>query len=111
MEFTGNEEHGMSLEDAAKLTKNYRDSVSAGTMLGGFFGKTALLGILNQTGCVGMRIYNAQLEDGTPTYVLVGVDSAGEDKEDGGIAEIVIICPPICPKESTLAGTAEPGVS
>ncbi len=105
MEFTGNEEHGMSLEDAAKLTKNYRDSVSTGTMLGGMFGKTALLGILNQTGCVGMRIYNALLSDGKPTYVLVGVDSAGEDMEDGPIAEIVFVCPPYCPKESILNGT------
>lgn len=111
MPFTGNENHEMSLEDAAKLTKKYRDSTSAGTILGGFFGKTALLAILNQTGCVGMRIYNAQLEDGTPTYVLVGVDSPGEDMEDGPIAEIVMTCPPFCPKESALAGTAEPGVS
>ena len=111
MPFTGDEDHKMSLEDAAKLTKYYRDSASAGTMLGGFFGKTALLGILNQTGCVGMRIYNALLSDGKPTYVLVGVDSAGEDKEDGEIAEIVVVCPPYCPKESALAGTAESGVS
>jgi hypothetical protein len=111
MPFTGNENHAMSLEDAAQLTKNYRDSVSAGTMLGGFFGKTTLLSILNQTGCVGMRIYNAVLGDGMPTYVLVGVDSPGEDMEDGVIAEIVIVCPPICPKESTLAGTAGPGTS
>lgn len=106
MPFTGNEDHGMSLEDAAKLTKNYRDSGSVGTMLGGFFGKTALLAILNQTGCVGMRIYNAKFEDGTATYVLVGVDSAGEDKEDGVIAEIAFPCPPNCPKESVLNGTA-----
>lgn len=111
MPFTGNENHAMSLEEAAKLTKKYRDSVSTGTMLGGFFGKAALLGILNQTGCVGMRIYNALLNDGTPTYVLVGVDSPGEDMEDGEIAEIVIICPPICPKESSLAGTAGTGGS
>ncbi len=111
MPFTGNENHEMSLDEAAKLTKNYRDSTSAGTILGGYFGKTALLGILNQTGCVGMRIYNALLSDGTPTYVLVGVDSPGEDMEDGEIAEIIWPCPPNCPKESALAGTAGPGMS
>ena len=110
MPFTGNENHAMSLDDAAQLTRNYRDSTSAGTMLGGFFGKTTLLSILNQTGCVGMRIYNALLSDGTPTYVLVGVDSPGEDMEDGVIAEIVMTCPPFCPKESALAGITEPGV-
>lgn len=106
MPFTGNENHEINLKEAAELTTNYRDSVSAGTMLGGFFGKAALLGILNQKGCVGMRIYNALLSDGTPTYVLVGVDSAGEDMEDGEIAEIVLPCPPNCPRASTLNGTA-----
>ncbi len=106
MAFTGEEDHGMSLEEAAKLTANYRQSVSAGTMLGGFFGKTAILSILNQTGCVGMRIYNGQFKDGAATYVLVGVDAAGEDLEDGEIAEICLPCPPNCPVSSTLTGTA-----
>jgi hypothetical protein len=106
MAFTGNEDHGMSLEEAAKLTKNFRDSASAATMLGGFFGKTAISNILNQTGCMGMRIYNGKFEDGTATYVLVGVDAPGEDLEGGEIAEIVLPCPPNCPKSSTLAGTA-----
>ncbi len=106
MAFTGEEDHGMSLEEAAKLTANYRQSVSAGTMLGGFFGKTALSNILNQAGCVGIRIYNGQFKDGAATYVLVGVDAAGEDLESGKIAEIVIPCPPNCPVSSTLAGTA-----
>ena len=106
MAFTGEEDHGMSLEEAAKLTANFRRSVSTGTMLGGFFGKTALSDILNQAGCVGMRIYNGLLGDGKATYVLVGVNSAGEDLEDGEIAEIMFPCPLICPESSSLAGTA-----
>ena len=106
MAFTGNEDHEMSLEEAAKLTKNYRDSVGADAMLGGFFGKTAVSAILNQTGCVGMRIYNGLLKDGKATYVLVGVNAAGEDLEDGEIAEIILPCPPNCPVSSTLTGTA-----
>ncbi len=106
MPFTGNEDHSMSLVEAAELTKNYRESVGTGTILSGFFGKTALLGILRQTGCVGMRIYNALLSDGKLTFVLVGVDSEGEDMEDGEIAEIMYPCPPICPGGSTLNGTA-----
>ncbi len=106
MPFTGDEDHSMSREEAAKLTKSYRDSAPAGAMLGGFFGKTALSDILNQAGCVGMRIYNALLGDGKATYVLVGVDSEGEDMEDGEIAEIMFPCPPICPGGSTLNGTA-----
>lgn len=106
MAFTGDQDHSMSREEAAKLTKSFRDSAPAGAILGGSFGKTALLGILNQTGCMGMRIYNALLSDGKLTFVLVGVDSEGEDMEDGQIAEIMYPCPPICPGGSTLNGTA-----
>lgn len=105
MPFTGNENHEISLEKAAKLTANYRESVSAGTMLGGFFGKTAISNILNQDGCAGMRIYNAKFEDGKSTYVLVGVNTAGDDLEDGELAEIVLPCPPYCPESSALTGT------
>ena len=106
MPFTGEEDHGISLEEAAKLTENFRESMSTGMILGGFFGKTALSDILKQDECVGMRIYNAQFADGKPTYVLVGVNAAGEDLEDGELAEIVLPCPPYCPKASTLNGTA-----
>jgi len=106
MSFTSDEDHGISLKEAAKLTENYRQGASAGTMLGSFFGKTALSNILNQTGCVGMRIYNAKSDDGKAAYVLVGVDAKGEDMEDGSIAEYGMGCPPSCPDSSTLAGTA-----
>jgi hypothetical protein len=105
MPFTGDENHAISLEEAAKLTKNFRISAAAEAMLGGFFGKTALSNILNQDGCVGMRIYNAKFQDGKLTYVLVGVNTAGDDLEDGELAEIVLPCPPYCPKASTLCGT------
>lgn len=105
MAFTGNENHEISLEEAAKLTANFRESSSAGTTLGSFFGKTALSKILNQTGCVGMRVYNAKSEDGKAAYVLVGVDAKGEDLEDGSIAEYGMGCPPNCAVSSALAGT------
>ena len=106
MPFTGDENHSMGRAEAAKITKSYRESAPAEAVLGGFFGKTALSDILNQAGCVGMRIYNGLLGDGKATYVLVGVNSAGEDMEDGEIAEIMFPCPPICPESSSLAGTA-----
>lgn len=105
MPFTGSENHAISLEEAAKLTANFRESSTAGTMFGSFFGKTALSDILNQRGCVGMRIYNAKSEDGKAAYVLVGVDAKGEDMEDGSIAEYGMGCPPNCAVSSTLGGT------
>lgn len=44
MEYTGNEEHSISLQDASELTKNYRDQFDAETsyIKGEYFGKTAL---------------------------------------------------------------------
>lgn len=92
MAFTGNEEHSISLDDASKLTKNYRESM----ILGGFFGKETLLKILDQEDCVGIRIYNALDEDRTPQFVLVGVDADEKDMEKGELAERSILCPPRC---------------
>ena len=96
MAFTGNEDHSITLEDASKLTKNYRDNKSDDEILGGFFGKTALLDILNQKGCVGIRYYYGQKDDGTQQTVLVGVDANEKDLVDGEIAELQRPCPPFC---------------
>lgn len=103
MPFTGNENHKIELADAAKLTRNYREAAGTGALLAAFFGKNALQAILNQAGCVGLRIYNARAENGNPNFVLVGVNSQGDDLTGGEIAEFGIGCPPICstPNELT----------
>jgi hypothetical protein len=105
MAFTGNEDHSISIDDAALLTSNYRDAEGEGAFLGGYFSKSALNKILTQSGCVGIRIYNARAESGDPTFVLVGVDPAGEDLTGGELAEFATGCPPFCPKTSELTGT------
>ena len=101
--FTGNEEHKISLEDAIKLTRNFRISMSAGSIKAGFFGRNAFSKILAQPDAVGIRIYNAKLDDGSPTFVLVGVNAQGEDLTGGEIAEFGLPCPPYCPGTSDLA--------
>lgn len=106
MPFTGNEEHSISLEEAAKMTERYRSGAGAAAFLGGYFGRDALLAILGQEGCTGIRIYNARNDAGESNFVLVGVDSEGEDMTDGPLAELSIGCPPFCPTASELAGTA-----
>ena len=106
MPFTGNEDHSISLKDAAKMTENYRTTAGAGAFLGGYFGKIALQAILNQQGCTGIRIYNARNDAGEPNFVLVGVKSDGEDLTDGSLAEYSMGCPPFCPTASALNGTA-----
>jgi hypothetical protein len=106
MPFTGNEDHSISLKDAAKMTENYRTAVESGGLLGGYFGRDALQAILDQQGCTGIRIYNARNDAGEENFVLVGVNSEGEDMTDGPLAEYTLGCPPFCPTASQLTGTA-----
>lgn len=102
MTFTGNEDHSISLEDAAKLTANYRSNAGPNPALAGFFGEETLKQILNQTHCVGIRIYYGEENDGTPTLVLVGADEDENDLIDGKIAERELPCPPYCSVQNTL---------
>jgi hypothetical protein len=107
MSYTGQEDHSISLDDALGLTKRFRDSFTKPPYFwGAYFGKEAVQAILDQEGCVGIRVYNAQSASGSLNYVLVGVDSSGEDLEDGELAEHGQGCPPFCASHSKLAGTA-----
>ena len=74
--------------------------------MGGYFSKKALMNILGQENCVGIRIYNGKSASGDPSFVLVGVDPEGEDITGGELAEYALGCPPFCPKSSELAGSA-----
>ncbi len=106
MPFTGNEDHSIDLRDAARMTANYRSAAGKEAFLGAYFGRDALLAILEQEGCTGIRIYNARSDAGESNFVLVGVKSDGEDMTSGPLAEFGTGCPPFCPTESALNGTA-----
>ena len=79
MAFTGNENHDIDFDDAAVLTKRYRDSISSGDCIGGYFGKSAMNTLLEQDGCIGFRYYYGLDASNSPVLVLVGVDSEGND--------------------------------
>ncbi|MFQ6609039.1 MAG: hypothetical protein ACE5EE_10990 [Fidelibacterota bacterium] len=102
MAFTGSEDHSIDLREASRLTKNYRDGAGTGAMKAGFFGKQTLLKLLNQTEAVGVRIYYAQEDDGTQTFVLVGTDSHENDLTGGELAERPLGCPPYCGVDNEL---------
>ena len=102
MKYTGNEDHSITLEEASKLTKNYRQKSEAGAIIGAYFSKSAFLKILDQDGCVGIRYYFGEKDDGTPEMILVGVDADGNDLKDGEIAERQYPCPPDCPENNEL---------
>jgi hypothetical protein len=105
MTFTGNEDHAISLEDAAVMTKRYRDGAGPNPFLGGFFGGKAISDILKQDNCVGIRIYMAKDSNGKETFVVVGANADEDDLTGGLIAEFIQGCPPRCPDSSPLAGT------
>ena len=59
--------------------------------------------ILKQDNCIGVRIYDGyNAKTGEENRVIVGVDKAGEDMEDGIIIEELMPCPTDCPKSSSL---------
>ncbi len=88
-------DHRISLESAAALTRRHRDS-KATELKAGAFPKEQVLELLNQSGCVGLRIYHGREETGNPTQVLVGIDGANNDLIDGTILEFNFPCPPFC---------------
>jgi hypothetical protein len=95
MSFTGSEDHSIDLTTASSWTANYRGADSSGVKAH-FFGKNAIQQILNQSGCVGIRIYYALDDNGDKQLILVGADSSENDLYNGYLAERSIVCPTHC---------------
>ncbi|MFA6469706.1 MAG: hypothetical protein WCW35_12465 [Bacteroidota bacterium] len=97
-----NHNHVVSLATAEKYVTNFRNNPSVPQIKGGMFDRNVFDAILGQTGCVGIRYYYAKKDDGSATLVVVGVNSAGNDMENGIIAEEINPCPPICASPGVL---------
>lgn len=102
MSFTGKEDHSITLEAAAKLTKKYRDSVHAQDIKGGFFGRDAIQELLDQDECVGIRYYYGLDENNVKVMVLVGAKADEDDLDHGALKEASLLCPPRCGKNNPL---------
>lgn len=62
-------------ELGAKMVKDYTDTFNEyGSQ---FIGKNIVQEILNQPGCIGLKIFNALNEANQKTYVITGVDEKG----------------------------------
>ena len=72
------------------------------TTRGGHFPKDAVMAILNQVGCAGLRFYYGTNTDGSPAIVMVGMDENGADLTDGEIIDSHFPCPPFCDDDSAL---------
>lgn len=100
--FTGFEDHHISLQEASSMTKAYRET-HPGQTIAHFFGKQAILDILNQSSCVGIRVYYANDPVTKEKHlVVVGADSDQNDISNGYIAERAMRCPTNCGKPNAL---------
>lgn len=78
------------------MTKNFKDMFPTNVIQAEYFAKKAIQSILDQSGCVGVRIYYGLTDLAIPALVIVGVNSLGQDMTDGPMAELGYGCPPWC---------------
>jgi hypothetical protein len=97
-------DHKIDLPKAAQLTRVFRERGKGTTAPVIAFNREGFERILAQPDAVGIRIYPAVRDDGTMTYVLVGVDKAGNDMVDGELSEEGVECPIYCPDPNVLNG-------
>ena len=100
MAFDGTEGGAITLADGAALTKEHRQR-NPGALKGHFFGKEILGQILDQEGCVGIRMYHGQDGDGNRQLVLVGADEYEDDMLDL-VGDISAPCPNKCSTPNAL---------
>ena len=94
--------HEVSLDSAKKYIANLKKDATQMKTKGGMFYRDVFEKMLTQKGMVGIRYYYAKMDDGTPTIVLVGVDSVGKDMTNAVIAEKTYPCPPYCDTETVI---------
>jgi len=102
-QYTGSGNHVVTLDQAVKYIQNFKQNPVAPTTKGGYFERNIFDKILGQGGVVGIRYYYAAKDDGTPTVILVGVDSTGSDMVQGVVGEWSMPCPPFCGSTNQLS--------
>ncbi len=100
--FTGKENHSITLAEARHFVDNHRNGKDDDGIKGGYFSREIYEKILSQEGCVGIRNYFAENTDGTPTIVMVGVDTRGHDQINGVVADDMLLYPPFPGSDSAL---------
>ncbi len=102
-QYSGVGNHVVTLDQATKYVQNFKQNPVAPSIKGGYFERNIFDKILAQGGVVGIRYYYAAKDDGSPTLVLVGVDSTGNDMVQGVVGESIFPCPPICGSTNQLS--------
>ena len=106
--FTGTEDLKLDVEDAAALTKNYRDMLIEEEVedecLGTYFSSAGIQSLLDQRDCVGIRVYFALNDDGSKNLVIVGVSADENDQlgDDDACLGGSLMCPPRSGRDTIL---------
>lgn len=100
--FTGKENHSITIAEARHFVWNFRKDKEEDVIKGGYFSREIYEKILSQEGCVGIRYYFAVAISGTPTIVMVGVDSRGNDQINGVVGDDMLLCPRCSGPETAL---------
>jgi hypothetical protein len=85
----------VNLKTNLTASSNAASRVTKGTS-GGTFARRAIDQILAQPGVIGIRYYYAKNADGSPTIVLVGVNTVGQAMTTAAVVENAALCPPYC---------------
>lgn len=93
--------HRISLEDAAAMTRRWRER-SPGGLKAGAFHADQVRELLAQPGCMAFRIYNGLSDKNESQVILVGVDAQDRDMTGGILLEFHYPCPPFCDDGSGL---------
>lgn len=105
--FNGTEGEPIDLAQAAAWTASYRkteaENVEGTVTKAHFFGREIVQKLLDQEGCMGIRMYYAHDEKGEKQLLLVGADAEGNDMEDL-VVDGSRICPPDCSTGGDLNG-------
>lgn len=100
MAFNGTEGGAITLSTGAALTAEHRLR-NPTALKARFFGKDILNQILEQEGCMGIRMYFGQNEDGIREIVLVGADKYEDDILEL-VADVSRPCPSSCSTPNAL---------
>ncbi|MDF1696863.1 MAG: hypothetical protein P1U56_13560 [Saprospiraceae bacterium] len=103
---TGKEGSMISRIDAQHLLNNYRNSPAFPinrSVEGILFGRDHIFQLLNQPGCMGLRMYYGTDLNGDPHLVIVGTDLNGDDMAAPPfeILDTGVPCPTFCSSPAT----------
>jgi len=101
MTFDGTEGGPITLAQASGMTAEYR-RLNPGATKAHFFGRQTILDLLNQSGCMGIRMYYGNnVTTGAKELILVGVTTTGEDMTSL-VMDLSCPCPKYCSTPNAL---------